>query len=310
MQNRRNFLKTSIGSAALLSAGHLPFEAFSKDNSLKITILHTNDVHSRIEAFPMDGSRNQGLGGIAARAELIKKIRAEERNVLLLDAGDIFQGTPYFNYFQGELEMKLMSELGYDAGTIGNHDFDAGIEGLDAQLPNAQFPLLNANYDFSDTVLSGKINSHKIFKKDEIKIGVFGLGIELDGLVPKKLIGETRYSDPISAANKIGEILKFDYNCNLVLCLSHLGYKYKEDKVSDEVLARQSRNIDLILGGHTHTFFSYPKEYKNANGKKILINQVGWAGLMLGRIDYFFKNVKEKTVVRRSPMKIRKKGRG
>lgn len=296
--NRRHFIQT-IGSGALLAgAGAFPLQAFAADPEiLKLTILHTNDVHSRIEPFPMDGSRMQGLGGAARRAALIKKIRQEQEHVLLLDAGDIFQGTPYFNVYGGELEMKLMSQMGYDAATIGNHDFDAGIDGLYKQLPNANFPLINCNYDFSNTVLKDKVKPYQIFNRGHIKIGILGVGIELNGLVPKTMYKETQYLDPISNANKIAVQLKNDEKCDFVICLSHLGYKYGENKISDIVLANKSQHIDLIIGGHTHTFLDEPMVEANLDGDPVLINQVGWAGAVLGRLDIFFeRNRKGKCV--------------
>ncbi len=292
--NRRNFIHTFGSGALLAGAGSFPLQALAAEPEiLKLTILHTNDVHSRIEPFPMDGSRLQGLGGAARRATLIKQFRQEQEHVLLLDAGDIFQGTPYFNVYGGELEMKLMTQMGYDAATIGNHDFDAGIEGLEKQLPNADFPLINCNYDFSNTVLNEKVKPYQIFKKDHVKIGVLGIGIELNGLVPKALYKETQYLDPIANANKYAAILKNDKKCDFVICLSHLGYKYQDDKVSDIVLAKNSRDIDLIIGGHTHTFLDAPVVETNLQGKQVLINQVGWAGIVLGRLDVFFERNKK-----------------
>ncbi|HRO72210.1 MAG TPA: metallophosphoesterase, partial [Saprospiraceae bacterium] len=182
--NRRHFLRNTAYTGILLTSGAFPLLADSKDPDItKLTILHTNDVHSRLDPFPMDGSKNQGLGGVAKRATLIKRIRKEQKNVLLLDAGDIFQGTPYYNFFGGEIEMKVMSELGYDAATLGNHDFDGGLDGLERQLVHTKFPLISSNYDFSNTVMNKKTIPYTIFKKDGIKIGVFGLGISLDGLV-------------------------------------------------------------------------------------------------------------------------------
>jgi 5'-nucleotidase len=287
--NRRDFLKSGSAAAALLALSASPFAAFAKDETVQLTILHTNDVHSRIEPFPMDGSRNQGMGGVARRAALIHKIRAEQKNVLLLDAGDIFQGTPYFNLFGGELEMKLMSDMGYDAATMGNHDFDNGIAGFVNQLPHANFPILVSNYDFQNTDLKDKTQPYKIFKKQGIKIGVFGLGIELAGLVDKKNYGDIVYQDPIAKANATASLLKNDLHCDLVICLSHLGYKYKENKVSDQILAKSTRNIDLVIGGHTHTFLKVPEDIKNLDGKITTVNQVGFAGINLGRLDYFFQ---------------------
>ena len=286
--NRRDFLKKSAGASALLAAGTFPFEAFSKDSNVQLTILHTNDVHSCIEPFPMDGSRNQGLGGVARRAALVKQIRQEQKNVLLLDAGDIFQGTPYFNLYGGELEMQIMSDMGYDAATMGNHDFDNGVAGFAKQLPHATFPILVSNYNFNNTELQGKTQPYKIFEKQGLKIGVFGLGIQLAGLVNKKNYGETEYLDPITKANETASLLKNEKHCDLVICLSHLGYKYKDNKVSDQALAKSTRNIDLIIGGHTHTFMKVPEDILNLDGKVTTVNQVGFAGINLGRLDYYF----------------------
>ncbi len=273
--------------------GAFPLSAFAKKDLIKLTILHTNDLHSRIEPFPMDGGRNQGAAGAARRATVLKNIRAAEEHLLLFDAGDIFQGTPYFNFFAGELEFKLMSAMKYDAVTIGNHDFDAGIEGLYKQLPHTNFPFLIANYDFSDTIMNGQTQAYKIFKKGPLKIGVFGLGIELDGLVPEKDFKGTRYLDPITTANKLALQLKQEQNCDLVICLSHLGYKYRDGKVSDVVLAENSRHIDVIIGGHTHTFMKKAEAYRNLDQEEVLINQVGFAGILLGRLDFYFERNKK-----------------
>jgi len=256
----------------------------------RITILHTNDVHSHIEPFSKDHSEFPNKGGFERRSTIINKIRKENPNTLLLDAGDIFQGTPYFNFYGGEIEFKLMSMLKYDAITIGNHDFDNGIDGLEKQLPNAKFDIISSNYDFTNTVLDSKINDYKIYNKSGIKIGVFGLGIELEGLVSKDLYKETKYLDPIEIANDTAKKLKETENCDLVICLSHLGYKYEKvpDRICDVNLAKETKDIDLIIGGHTHTFMNEPLITYNKAGKKVLINQAGCFGLYLGRIDFLF----------------------
>lgn len=305
--NRRNFIKAGgiASAAAALSINSL--DVFANGRLQKLTILHTNDVHSRIEPFPMDGSRNQGLGGTARRSALIKKIRTEQENVLLFDAGDIFQGTPYFNKYGGELELKLMSQMQYDATTLGNHDFDNGVEGFYKQLPNANFPVLIANYDLTNTQLSKSTQPYKIFKKAGLKIGVFGLGIQLKGLVDPKNYGETQYLDPIAIANETAAKLKNDYKCDLVICLSHLGYSYRNNTVSDKVLAASTRNIDLIIGGHTHTFLDVPEDVKNLDGQITTINQVGFAGINLGRIDYYFEPYKTKKMKVGTPYLINNK---
>lgn len=304
MINRRKFIKTGgiITAATALSINSL--DAMAGGEGKRLTILHTNDVHSRIEPFPMDGSRNQGLGGVARRSALIKKIRSEQQNVLLLDAGDIFQGTPYFNLYGGELEIKLMSDMGYDAATMGNHDFDNGLEGFYKQLPHANFPILVSNYDFSDTIMHKSTQPYQIFNKAGLKIGVFGIGIELQGLVGDKNYGATVYQDPILKANEVAAMLKNELKCDLIICLSHLGYKYSENKVSDQVLAKNNDHIDLIIGGHTHTFMAKPEDVKNRAGNITTINQVGFAGINLGRVDYYFESYRGKKLITSSPYMI------
>jgi 5'-nucleotidase len=301
---RRNFIKNTAATSALLSLSGLSLSSFSTIKEKKITILHTNDVHSHIDPFPENHPRNPSMGGVARRANIIEQIRKEEDNVLLLDAGDIFQGTPYFNYYGGELEFKLMSMMKYDLATLGNHDFDNGIDGFFAQLPHANFDFVSANYDFKNTELNGIVKPYKTFIKNGIKIGVFGLGIELEGLVDKKLYKETKYNNPIEVAIDITKTLKETEKCDLIICLSHLGYDYKneKDKPSDLKLAAATQDIDLIIGGHTHTFLDKPAIKTNKVGKQVVINQVGAYGINLGRIDFYFSDEtkyisKEKNIV-------------
>jgi 5'-nucleotidase len=289
---RRDFIQKTAAGSALLGLANIGLSSFTTIETKKITILHTNDVHSHIDPFPVDHPRNPNMGGAARRAAIIENIRKEEEHVLLLDAGDIFQGTPYFNYYGGELEFKLMSMMQYDLATIGNHDFDNGIEGLYAQLPHAQFEFVSANYDFKNTVLNSHVKPYKIFNKGGIKIGVFGLGIELEGLVDKKAYKETVYLNPIEVAQDMARILKHNKKCDLVICLSHLGFSYKNEpnKVSDLDLAKKTKNIDLIIGGHTHTFLDKPVIEKNIEGKEVMINQVGCYGINLGRVDFYLSD--------------------
>lgn len=299
MWSRRDFLlKTTGASAALMLPGWLNAGALIHGGLTKLVILHTNDTHSRIEPFPDDGSRNAGLGGVARRTSLINQIRSENEHVLLLDAGDIFQGTPYFNFFGGELDIRLMSEMGYDATTMGNHDFDGGLENFEKHMrEQGNFPLIISNYDFSDTVLHDRYMTRKVFQKGDLRIGVTGVGIELNGLVSSHLYGQTRYLDPITHATEQANILKHDEKCDLVICLSHLGYKYDKVKVSDIQLAKESDSIDIIIGGHTHTFMDEPDTYRNRSGHPVIINQVGWAGMRLGRIDVTFEENKKNKCV-------------
>ncbi len=305
--SRRRFIKdTSFASAALLASSFIDVNA-ADNNSEKLTILHTNDVHSRLEPFPNDGSRNAGLGGVSARSEIIKQIRATAANVLLLDAGDIFQGTPYFNLYKGEPEIKAMSMMDYDAATMGNHDFDAGIENFALQLQHANFPIVICNYDFTGTPMEGKALPYKIFQKGNIKVGILGIGIELKGLVPENLSGRTIYQDPILKANENAEELRKKHKCDFIICLSHLGDKYNDDKISDEILAKESYNIDLIIGGHTHRFFEQPRKYKNRKNSDVIVNQVGWGGINLGRMDFVFNRSGKKNLAQSHTVVIGKK---
>jgi len=287
---RRNFIQQTAATGAFIGLGGLSL-SFSKNTKKHVTILHTNDVHSHIEPFGPNDSRNPNMGGVARRATLVEQIRAENPNTLLLDAGDIFQGTPYFNFYGGELEFKLMSKLKYDAATLGNHDFDNGLSGLLSQMPHAEFDFISSNYDFSNTILDGQTSPFKVFMKDGVKIGVFGVGVELKGLVNESLYKETKYLNPVEIATEMTRILKQEQKCDLVICLSHLGYEYKNDsKISDVLLAKQTKDIDLIIGGHTHTFLDKPTILQNLEGKKVLVNQVGCYGLYLGRIDFYLDN--------------------
>lgn len=283
---RRDFIRNSVLiSGGVLVAPSLFAQGSELNPKNRLTILHTNDTHSNIDPFPENHSHYPGKGGVARRYELIQQVRLEEENVLLLDAGDIFQGTPYFNKFGGVLEMKLMTELGYDAATMGNHDFDGGMEGFVKAQTSADFPFLCSNYDFKNTPIDGHTQDYTIIQKGNIKVGIFGVGVELKGLVPDNKYGESVYLDPIEIANDRALELK-KKGCDLVICLSHLGYEYDKEKVSDRVLARKTKNIHLIIGGHTHTFLDKPTEEKNLEGQSVLVNQVGWAGINVGRVDF------------------------
>ncbi len=311
MHSRKSFIRKAAMSAGAVLAGPTLMEAAAYISPYRLTILHTNDTHSRLEPFPMDGGRNQGLGGIAGRSALIQKIRAEEEQVLLLDAGDIFQGTPYFNIYKGEPEIKAMAAMQYDACTIGNHDFDAGMENLATQLTrHANFPMLVANYDFTGTAMEQKTQPYKVFKKGKLKIGVFGVSIEGRGLIPDTLFGATKYLDPVQKANETAELLKRSEGCDMVICLSHLGNKYTDGKVSDEVLAKESSDIDLIIGGHTHTFLDEPLKYTNKNGNDVIVNQVGFAGIILGRLDFEFSKFSGKKLVKNHNLSVSQKSAG
>jgi len=284
---RRGFIQTS-----LLAAGSLPFlsAAPARNASRRLTILYTNDQHSRIDPFPDNHPKYPGQGGFAARAALIDRIRAEGNEVLLLDAGDVFQGTPYFNYFGGELEFRLMSKMGYDACTLGNHDFDNGVDGFLKQAPHASFAFVNSNYHIDNAAMRARILENTVIRKGKYKIGIYGLGIDFEGLVAAENHRGLSYTDPLAAALRQEEILKKKQGCDLVICLSHLGYSYSDNKISDLTLAKQLNDTDLLIGGHTHSFLTEPVNIVNSAGKNTLVTQAGWAGLILGRIDILFNS--------------------
>lgn len=293
MQNRREFLRLlGAGFAGTVIVG-IPQPAFTADDLVQLTILHTNDFHSHIDPFGNDVPRNAGEGGMARRAALIKKIRTDSRHVLLFDAGDIYQGTPYFNYFKAQLDFELMTLMGYDAATIGNHEFDNGLEGIYSQLKYAGFPFITSNYDFSDTILAGKTIPFKIFRRGRVKIGVYGLGVELKGLVDPKNFGKTLYKNPLQTALNMEKMLKEEHNTDLIICLSHLGYDYKDNTISDKKIASQTFYTNLIIGGHTHTFLKKPDLIMNKSGKEVIVNQAGFGGLILGRVDFYFSRQRE-----------------
>lgn len=285
---RRDFVRNTFAVAGGIIISPSLLAKNDSKKQIKLTVLHTNDTHSNIDPFPANHAKFPNKGGVVWRNQLIQKIRSEEEHVLLLDAGDLFQGTPYFNKYKGVLEMKLMSEMGYEASTMGNHEFDIGLDGFKSAKQHATFPFICSNYDFSGTILEGETIKNLIVRKGKLKIGILGVGVELEGLVPKLCFDQTKYIDPITVANDQAEILK-KKGCDFIICLSHLGFDYADSKkVSDLILARSTRNINLIIGGHTHTFLEKPVEETNLDGKKVLINQVGWAGVNLGRLDFYF----------------------
>ena len=294
--DRRKFIQQTAAAASLTAIGGLTVPSIDIQSKKHITILHTNDTHSHIEPFEASHYKYANKGGVARRATAVEAIRKENPNTLLLDAGDIFQGTPYFNYFGGELEFKLMSMLKYDLATIGNHDFDNSIEGLYKQLPNANFNFVSANYDFKNTILDTHVKPYQTFVKDGIKIGVFGLGVQLQGLVHPKMYKETKYLDPLEMSQEMSRILKEEEHCDLIICLSHLGYHYKSNpaKISDLKLAKATKHIDLIIGGHTHTFLPKPTVVRNSIDENVLVNQVGCYGINIGRIDFYLDTYNQK----------------
>ncbi len=283
--SRRKFIQ-NISLGAIVAGAGIPLSMCKNDDPDILTILHTNDMHSQIDPFPKDHPRYPGSGGFARIAKKVNDIRKLRKNVLLLDAGDIFQGTPYFNFFKGELEIKLMNEMGYDASTFGNHEFDNGIHELAKQVSRARFPFINCNYGLTKTPLNSLHKPYIILNRGNKKIGITGVGIKLYGLADPENMKNLTYNDPVINADKVARHLKEKEDCDMVICLSHLGYKYNFDKVSDTVMAENTKYINLIIGGHTHTFMKQPDIIKNKFGKQVIIHQAGWGGLRLGVLQF------------------------
>ncbi len=299
---RRDFLRTTLGTAgaAAMTGFGAPLalaeEATGAEagpakssSALRLTLIHTNDVHSHME--PMGMGRYAGLGGAPARAALIKKIRDASDHLLLLDAGDIIQGTAYFNLFQGEPEFRAMSMQNYDAAAIGNHDFDAGLDRMADLIDNfANFPMLCANYDFNDTPVKGKTRESIVKEIDGARVGIFGLGIKLQGLVSGRMFGATQYLDPTENARRVARQLRHDEKCDFIICLSHLNVHHRDDpgsqmgEAGDRDLITDVPEIDVILGGHNH--FRLTERFDREGAGTGYVNQTGWAGTHLGVLQF------------------------
>jgi len=255
-----------------------------------ISILHTNDTHSQIDPLPANDA-NAGKGGVARRATLVKRVRKENPNTLLVDAGDVLQGTPYFNFYKGEVEYKAMSAIGYDVGTLGNHEFDNGVEALAKALTFANFDIVSANYDVKGTVLEQRVKRYVVKTLAGIRVGLFGLGVSPVALITPDNFKGVTYIDPVIAARDVVKILRDEERCALVVCMSHLGYN-ADAKSGDSFVASQVDGIDFIASGHTHTFMKEPVTQTQPCGAKTTIFQVGKSGIYVGRVDFTFRNGK------------------
>ena len=256
----------------------------SAQKTKQLVILQTSDTHSRIEPIAVNAAdRYAGMGGTVRRATFIKEARKVNPDLLLFDCGDISQGTPYYNLFQGEVEVKMMNLMGYDAMTIGNHEFDFGLENMARLFRMANFPVVCANYDVTGTVLEGLVKPYTTFSRNGLKIGVFGLAPKMEGLVQADKCEGVVYNDPIEVAQKTTDLLKNQEGCDVVICLSHLGYQLK-GAPCDEELAQKTNNIDAILGGHTHTFMKEPAIYLNKDGKNVPVMHTGKSGIYVGML--------------------------
>lgn len=257
--------------------------------SKKLIMLQTSDVHSRVEPVNQEGDRNYHEGGMVRRATFLKEFRKQNPdNVLLFDCGDISQGTPYYNMFQGEVEVKMMNGMKYDAMTIGNHEFDFGLSNMARLFKMADFPVVCSNYDFDDTVLKGIVKPYVVLKKAGLKIGVLGLGCPLEGMVQANKCEGVKFKDPVAVANEVAAVLKEKEGCDLVVCLSHLGVQYDADRLIPNV-----RNIDVVLGGHSHTFMKEPRTYLDKDGKNVSLMHSGARGVNVGRMDLTLEKKKK-----------------
>ena len=270
----------------------LPAEAQDASGE-DLVILYMNDTHSRIEPMPKSDSRNPDKGGVVRQNTYIEDVRSKNKNVLLFHCGDFVQGTPYFNLFSGETEVAVMNYMKFDAVTIGNHEFDNGLESLAEMIRKSEFPYVSTNLDFTGTPVEDLTKPFLIIQKGNIRVGIIGLTIDPDGLVTKKSYEGMKWNDPIASANQMADYLRNEEKCDLIVCLSHLGLYFSEEKVGDISLAKQSRNIDIILGGHTHTFLRFPEKIKNIDEKEVIISQMGGNGIYVGRMDVNMKEVEK-----------------
>ena len=255
----------------------------SAQQTKQLVILHTSDTHSRIEPIDLHAADPYaGAGGVVRRATFLKDFRTKNPDVLLFDCGDISQGTPYYNLFRGEVEVRMMNLMGYDAMTIGNHEFDFDLDNMALLFKMAKFPVVCSNYNLDATVLKDLVKPYVILKRFGLKIGVFGLGAKPEGLIQANKCVGVVYEDPIEVSNKVAALLK-EKGCDLVVCLSHLGIQM------DRELVAKTRNIDVILGGHSHTFMKGPENYQNVDGKEVPVMHTGKSGVRVGRLNLTLK---------------------
>src|ERR1044072_2025795 len=306
MISRRRFLKASMAGGLIAASPRsalqlLASPAFAALNTPLLeaaageklfTILHTNDTHSQIDPIPANDRTYPDKGGVARRATLVKRIRKENPNTLLIDAGDVFQGTPYFNFYKGEVEYKSMSLIGYDVVTLGNHDFDNGVDALAAAMKFANFEFVSTNYDVHGTPLESRVRPYAVRTFGDVRVGLFGLGISPDNLITPENFKGVKYLDPVSTARDVVRLLRDREKCQLVIGMSHLGYypNPKGNEIGDTQVAAQVSGIDFIASGHTQTFMEKPVLQKNPAGKDTIIFQVGKSGIYVGRIDFKMKN--------------------
>lgn len=296
MQTRRSFIRQTMLTGLLLGCGRFPLSELGAAGGIhQLSILHTNDTHSRLQPFEEDiAGIPKGSGGIAARAALIDEVRRETGQLLLLDAGDFLQGSPYYDLYKGVPEIRAMDLMYYDAVTLGEHDLYGGIDQLAGLLNKAGFASVCSNYRFSGTALEPVVKSYAILVKGGMKIGIMAVGPYLQGLVPEAIAGAIQIADPLITAQEMVEKLRRREHCDMIICLSRLGLtNYASARPDDKVLARETSGIDLIIGGRTHTFLEQPLRLKNKKGQEVLVVQSGWGGAHIGRLNYIFSDRKK-----------------
>ena len=277
---RRDFIKKGVIAGGLLASSNLLGNKNISKNST-LTILHTNDTHSRLDPFPKGSGYRSNMGGVSRRATLVNILRKKYPNSLLLDAGDVFQGTPYFNFYEGRLEYETMSMIGYDYGTLGNHDFDLGVEKLLKAMDFLNFKLINSNYQTEIPKFKKFVLENEIIERQGVKIGLFGLGVSFKGLVSDESHKGIIELDRYETAKKQIKYLKEDKKVDFVILLSHLGVD------DDKEFAKKINGVDLIVGGHSHTKLNKPLKINNT-----LILQAASSGIFLGKLDLNFVNRK------------------
>lgn len=301
MITRRGFLKASLAGGVVVTAPRSALQLLATPmwspisapllevgpGEKLITILHTNDTHSQIDPLPSNDGQYPDKGGVARRATLVKRIRKENPNTLLVDAGDVFQGTPYFNFYKGEVEYKSMSLIGYDVVTLGNHDFDNGVDALAAAMKFANFEFVSSNYDVRGTPLESRVKPYVVRVLGGVRVGLFGMGISPDNLITPENFTGVKYNDPVKAARDVVATLRGPERCTLVVGMSHLGYfaNPRPGGIGDSQVAAQVDGIDFIASGHTHTFMKQPVIAKTPSGGNTIIFQVGRSGIYVGRVD-------------------------
>jgi len=257
----------------------------SAQKGKQLTILHTNDTHSTIQPLKenLADTMKAGRAGFLRRIAMIKEERQKDPELLLFDSGDFSQGSAYYTLFKGDVEIGLMNRMGYDCSTIGNHEFDFGMENMARLFKMANFPIVCSNYDFTGTILEGLVKPYIILRRKGIKIGVFALDPKMEGLVFAKNCQGIKYLDPIEVANEMAFKLKHKEKCDLVICVSHLGWE-PITQMGDPMMISHSRNIDIVLGGHSHSYFLKPQVVKDADGKDVPVDQNGKHAIFVGKL--------------------------